>query len=33
MLAVVPGALLLALPDGALNFMRNRATEFSAPIP
>jgi hypothetical protein len=33
MLAVVPGALLRALPDGALNFMRNRATEFSDPIP
>jgi hypothetical protein len=33
MLAVVPGALLLALPDGALNFMRNRTTEFSDPIP
>jgi len=33
MLGVVPGALLLALPDGAPNFMRNRATEFSDPIP
>ena len=31
MLAVVLGALLLALPDGALNFIRNRATEFSDP--
>jgi hypothetical protein len=33
MLAVVPGALLLALPDGALNLIRNRATEFPDPIP
>jgi hypothetical protein len=33
MLAVVPGALLLALPHGALNFIRNRATRIPDPIP
>jgi hypothetical protein len=32
MLAVVPGALLLALPDGALNFIRNRATVKRSPF-
>ena len=31
MLAVVPRALLLALPHDALNFIRNRATEFADP--
>jgi hypothetical protein len=33
MLAVMTGALLLGLPHGALNFIRNRATEFPDPIP
>jgi hypothetical protein len=33
MLAVMTGALLLGLPHGALNFIRNCATEFPDPIP